>query len=61
MPALYLSHGAPPLVDDATWVSELAAWSAELPEARRDFGGVGALGVGTADHRVDDHGNLSHV
>jgi 4,5-DOPA dioxygenase extradiol len=32
MPALYLSHGAPPLVDDATWVSELAAWSAELPE-----------------------------
>jgi len=31
MPVLYLSHGAPPLVDDATWVSELAAWSAELP------------------------------
>jgi 4,5-DOPA dioxygenase extradiol len=31
MPALYLSHGAPPLVDDATWVSELAAWSAGLP------------------------------
>lgn len=31
MPALYLSHGAPPLVDDARWVSELAAWSAELP------------------------------
>jgi 4,5-DOPA dioxygenase extradiol len=31
MPALYLSHGAPPLVDDATWVSELARWAAELP------------------------------
>jgi 4,5-DOPA dioxygenase extradiol len=31
MPALYLSHGAPPLVDDATWVSELEAWSKELP------------------------------
>jgi 4,5-DOPA dioxygenase extradiol len=31
MPALYLSHGAPPLVDDDLWVSQLAAWSAELP------------------------------
>ncbi len=31
MPVLYLSHGAPPLADDATWTAELAAWSAELP------------------------------
>jgi 4,5-DOPA dioxygenase extradiol len=31
MPALYLSHGAPPLVDDALWTTELAAWSADLP------------------------------
>ncbi|MFD4181441.1 dioxygenase [Rhodococcus sp. NPDC058514] len=31
MPALYLSHGAPPLVDDDLWVSQLAAWSDELP------------------------------
>jgi 4,5-DOPA dioxygenase extradiol len=31
MPALYLSHGAPPLADDTTWTRELAAWSAELP------------------------------
>jgi 4,5-DOPA dioxygenase extradiol len=31
MPAIFLSHGAPPLVDDATWVSELERWSAELP------------------------------
>jgi 4,5-DOPA dioxygenase extradiol len=30
-PALYLSHGAPPLVDDARWVSELRQWSAALP------------------------------
>ena len=30
-PVLYLSHGAPPLVDDKGWVSELAAWCAELP------------------------------
>ena len=31
MPALYLSHGAPPLVDDERWVSQLAAWAAEIP------------------------------
>jgi 4,5-DOPA dioxygenase extradiol len=31
MPALYLSHGAPPLADDPIWPGELAAWSAELP------------------------------
>ncbi|HEY7175337.1 MAG TPA: class III extradiol ring-cleavage dioxygenase, partial [Micromonosporaceae bacterium] len=31
MPALYIGHGAPPLVDDELWTSELAAWSAALP------------------------------
>ncbi|OBE93359.1 dioxygenase [Mycolicibacterium elephantis] len=31
LPALYLSHGAPPLVDDELWVSQLRAWSGELP------------------------------
>jgi 4,5-DOPA dioxygenase extradiol len=31
IPALYLSHGAPPLVDDERWVSQLAAWAGELP------------------------------
>lgn len=31
MPALYLSHGAPPLADDPVWPGELAAWSADLP------------------------------
>lgn len=31
MPALYLSHGAPPLADDPLWPAELAAWSAALP------------------------------
>ena len=31
IPALFLSHGAPPLVDDETWVSELVRWAAELP------------------------------
>lgn len=31
LPALFLAHGAPPLLDEAGWVRELAAWSAELP------------------------------
>ncbi|MEU8889372.1 class III extradiol ring-cleavage dioxygenase [Streptomyces sp. NPDC048442] len=31
MPALYLSHGAPPLADDPVWPGELAAVSAGLP------------------------------
>ncbi|MEV3870782.1 class III extradiol ring-cleavage dioxygenase [Streptomyces sp. NPDC049906] len=34
MPALYLSHGAPPLADDAVWPGQLAAWSADLPKPR---------------------------
>ena len=32
MPVLYLSHGAPPLADDATWPAELASWAADLPK-----------------------------
>jgi 4,5-DOPA dioxygenase extradiol len=31
LPALYLGHGAPALLDDALWMGELAAWSAALP------------------------------
>jgi 4,5-DOPA dioxygenase extradiol len=31
MPALYIGHGAPPLVDDELWTGQLAAWSADLP------------------------------
>lgn len=34
MPALYLSHGAPPLADDRLWTRQLAAWSAALPRPR---------------------------
>lgn len=30
-PALYLSHGAPPLADDLTWTRQLATWSSALP------------------------------
>ena len=31
MPAIYLSHGAPPLADDRLWTRQLADWSAQLP------------------------------
>lgn len=31
MPALFVSHGAPPLVDSELWVSQLEAWSSNLP------------------------------
>lgn len=31
MPAIFLSHGAPPLVDSGRWVGELSEWSARLP------------------------------
>ncbi len=29
-PALYIGHGAPPLLDDALWSSQLSAWGNEL-------------------------------
>jgi 4,5-DOPA dioxygenase extradiol len=31
MPALYLSHGAPPLLEHQEWSGQLADWSAQLP------------------------------
>jgi len=31
MPALYIGHGAPPLLDDELWTSQLAAWATDLP------------------------------
>jgi 4,5-DOPA dioxygenase extradiol len=31
MPALYIGHGAPPLLDDPTWSGQLAAWASDLP------------------------------
>jgi 4,5-DOPA dioxygenase extradiol len=34
MPALFISHGAPPLVDDATWVGQLADLAAGLPKPK---------------------------
>jgi 4,5-DOPA dioxygenase extradiol len=34
MPALYLGHGAPPLLDDPDWPGELRAWADSLPRPR---------------------------
>ncbi|GGN97257.1 hypothetical protein GCM10010112_89330 [Actinoplanes lobatus] len=34
MPALFLSHGAPPLVDDPTWVAQLRDVAAGLPRPK---------------------------
>jgi len=34
LPALYLGHGAPPLLEDPTWPQQLAAWSSRLPKPK---------------------------
>jgi 4,5-DOPA dioxygenase extradiol len=34
LPALYIGHGAPPLLDDAEWMSQLAAWALTMPKPR---------------------------
>jgi len=34
MPALFLSHGAPPLVDDRLWTAQLSAWARDLPRPK---------------------------
>ncbi|MEZ5184215.1 MAG: class III extradiol ring-cleavage dioxygenase [Candidatus Nanopelagicales bacterium] len=34
LPALYVSHGAPPLFEDAGWIDELSRWADRLPSPR---------------------------
>jgi 4,5-DOPA dioxygenase extradiol len=34
MPALYIGHGAPPLLDDPLWSGQLAAWARDLPRPK---------------------------
>ena len=34
MPALYIGHGAPPLLDDPLWSSQLATWARDLPRPK---------------------------
>src|SRR3954451_19642769 len=32
MPAIYLGHGAPPLLEDPVWMAELGGWAAGMPK-----------------------------
>lgn len=34
MPALYIGHGAPPLLDDRRWSGQLASWAGDLPRPK---------------------------
>jgi 4,5-DOPA dioxygenase extradiol len=34
LPAIYLGHGAPPLLEDVDWPKQLGAWSARLPRPK---------------------------
>jgi len=34
LPAMFLSHGAPPLFDDGQWMRELFAWAQSLPKPK---------------------------
>ena len=34
MPALYIGHGAPPLLDDRLWTAELSALAGSMPRPR---------------------------
>jgi 4,5-DOPA dioxygenase extradiol len=34
IPALYIGHGAPPLLDDPVWSGQLAAWAGDLPRPK---------------------------
>ena len=34
LPAIYLSHGAPPLFNDGPWIGELFAWAQALPKPK---------------------------
>lgn len=34
LPALYISHGAPPLFEDADWMARLLAWARSMPRPR---------------------------
>jgi len=34
MPAIFIAHGSPFLLDDAAWVAELARWAREMPRPK---------------------------
>ncbi len=35
LPAIYLGHGAPPLLEDEAWMGELRAWAASMPRPKQ--------------------------
>jgi 4,5-DOPA dioxygenase extradiol len=35
LPAIYLGHGAPPLLEDAEWMGELGSWAAAMPRPKQ--------------------------
>ena len=49
MPALYIGHGAPPLLDDPIWSGQLARWAAGPPPPEGDPHRQRALGVRAGD------------
>ena len=49
MPALYIGHGAPPLLDDPLWSSQLAGLAADLPAPEGDPDRQRPLGVRAGD------------
>jgi 4,5-DOPA dioxygenase extradiol len=34
LPALYMGHGAPPLLDDPEWMTQIAAWTHRMPKPK---------------------------
>jgi len=35
LPAIYLGHGAPPLLEDESWTAELGAWARSMPTPKQ--------------------------
>jgi 4,5-DOPA dioxygenase extradiol len=35
LPALYLGHGAPPLLEDPEWLGQLRGWADGLPRPKQ--------------------------
>ncbi|HWH00273.1 MAG TPA: hypothetical protein VNV66_13330 [Pilimelia sp.] len=49
LPALFVSHGLPPTLDNASWLQELFAWGQSM-QTPRHRGGLGALGERATGH-----------
>ena len=56
MPVIFAAHGAPVLLDDDVWMSELAAWAKAMPKPTSSPDGVGSLGAAPDDAGRDAAG-----